>query len=167
MQEVYDKKVLHTLMGVMPRPIVSQPNSGSNVTVNGAQSSGSTTSQGAVHAAWKENDEDITSDFRPMAYDEEEEGRYHIGRERPPPHKRRRTGKVADTHTVFIADDEGEESLSSAARTEDEIDELEDDDELLDEDHRPSDRRRINQTGSRRLYWLAKGVGIPDADEDW
>ena len=165
MQEVYDKKVLHTLMGVMPRPIVSQPNLGSNVTVNGAQSSGSTTSQGAVHAAWKENDEDITSDLRPTAYDEEEEGRYHIGRERPPPHKRRRTGKAADTHTVFIADDEGEDS-SSAAHAEDEID---DDDELSDEDHRPGDRRRIQQTsmpGKRRSYWLAKAAGIPEAEED-
>ena len=153
----------------MGKPFTVQTNLGANVTVNGTQSSSSTSARGAVHAAWKENDEDNSSDFRPAAYDEEEDGRYHIGRERPPPHKRRRTGKATDTHTVFITDDEGEDSLSSAAHTEDEIDELGDDDELPDDDHRPGDRRRIQQTsmpGRRRSYWLAKGAGIPEAEED-
>ena len=138
------------------------------MTANGTQSSSSTTARGAVHAAWKGNDEDLSSDFRPATYDEEEDGRYHIGRERPPPHKRRRTGKAADTHTVFLADDEGEDS-SSAVHTEDEIDELEDDDDLPHEDHRPGDRRRIRQAsmpGRRRSYWLAKAAGILDVEED-
>ena len=155
-------------MGAVPRPFIVQTTSGANVTANGTQSSSSTTARGAVHAAWKGNDEDLSSDFRPATYDEEEDGRYHIGRERPPPHKRRRTGKAADTHTVFIADDEGEDS-SSAVHTEDEIDELEDDDDLPHEDHRPGDRRRIQQAsmpGSRRSYWLAKAAGMPEAEED-
>ncbi|KAF8334537.1 hypothetical protein F5887DRAFT_990478 [Amanita rubescens] len=131
-QEVYDKK----------------RGSSVSATVNG-KSSGSATAYHAVHAAWEGNDDDdIVSDIRPATYDEEEEGRYHIGR-----------GTTADLHTVFTTDDEGECSSSSAAHS---------DGEHRDTNRRAGDRRRAEQTEGvgKRRYWLAKGsVGIPDEED--
>ena len=161
-QEVHDKKVLHNIMGIAPRPVVVQASSSANATVNG-KSSDSATAHHAVHTAWEgDDDDDIVSDIRPAAYDEEEEGRYHIGRGRSPPHKRRKTGKTADIHTVFTTDDEGEFSSSSAPHS---------DGERRDTNRRTGDRRRAEQTEGvgKRRYWLAKGpVGIPDEeDKGW
>lgn len=146
-------------MGIAPQPVVVKASSSVSAIVNG-KSSGSATAYHAVHAAWEGNDDDdIVSDIRPATYDEEEEGRYHIGRGRSPPHKRRKTGKTADLHTVFTTDDEGECSSSSAAHS---------DGEHRDTNRRAGDRRRAEQTEGigKRRYWLAKGsVGIPDEED--
>jgi len=152
-------------MGIAPQPVVVQASSSVSATVNG-KSRGSATAYHAVHAAWEGNDDDdddIVSDIHPATYDEEEEGRYHIGRGRSPPHKRRKTGKTADLHTVFTTDDEGECSSSSSA--------AHSDGERRDTNCRAGDRRRTEQTEDvgKRRYWLAKGpVGIPDEeDKGW
>ena len=154
-------------MGMTPQPVVVQASSSANATVNG-KSSDSATAHHAVHTAWEGNDDDDddnVSDIHSTAYDEEEEGRYHIGRGRSPPHKRRKTGKTADTHTVFTTDDEGECSSSSAPHS---------DGESRDTNRRAGDRRRAEQTEDvdkrrHRCYWLAKGpIGIPDEeDKGW
>lgn len=153
------------MMGITPQPVVVQASSSAN-----GKSSDSATAHHAVHTAWEGNDDDDddddnVSDIHSTAYDEEEEGRYHIGRGRSPPHKRRKTGKTADTHTVFTTDDEGECSSSPAPHS---------DGESRDTNRRAGDRRRAEQTEDvdkrrHRCYWLAKGpVGIPDEeDKGW
>ncbi|KAF8630769.1 hypothetical protein AX15_002738 [Amanita polypyramis BW_CC] len=147
-QEVYDRKVLHNLVGIAPKPIVN-----GNLPT---RRSGPNVAQDAVHSAWKANEEDVDHSPRPAAVpDEEEEGRYHIGRH--PPHKRRKLGRRADTHTVFIADDDGDDSSYGAHS------EIED----HHGGHHGSRRGRPERTEKAerlRLYWLAKGAGMPDEE---
>ncbi|KAK2463866.1 hypothetical protein APHAL10511_004171 [Amanita phalloides] len=159
-REVYDKRILHNIMGVPPKPVVLQASSNGAVIVNGnsPQPSGSTSAKRVTHPVWEDDDEeDIIVDYRPAGFDEEEEGRYHITRrQQRSPHKRRKTGKEADSHTVFIPDDDGESSAPSEAG------------QLRD--RRASHHRRRTEhagdTDKRRLYWLSKADRAPGPDEE-
>jgi non-canonical poly(A) RNA polymerase PAPD5/7 len=112
-QEVYDKKVLHRLVGVSPRATVVQDDPQQN---GAARSNGS-----IVQSAWEptersqeRDDEGHTrkSGFSAKARsqeiidvdaDDDDEGRYGIPRKR-----RRRMNEVIDTKTVFTTDEESE-----------------------------------------------------------
>jgi len=160
-QEVYDKKVLHNLAGAAPKPTVVQ--GVSEVEADGDPPwSARSRAKRAIRAALEETDDWSASHFRATAttFDDDEEGRYHISR-RSPPHKRRKTGKRADRHTVFTTDDDAEDMFS-------EIEEGQYLDSEEEGQRRYHGRRRESRERSsrRRSYWLTKGNGIPDTDED-
>ncbi|KAF8625741.1 hypothetical protein AX17_006768 [Amanita inopinata Kibby_2008] len=175
-QEVYDSRVLHNLVGINPKPTIVQAAVVTNT--NGGRprppsSSQSGIAQKAVRAAWKEAEEGAISDYdashkrRSLAAyedeDEDDEGRYHIGRQRPPPHKRRRTGKAADLHTVFTTDDDAEGSLFSRGESETEEGEYL---ESTQKGHRGRQQEGGEAESRRRSYWLSKGIGIPGGEAE-
>lgn len=182
-QEVYDKRTLHHLVGVNPKEIsVPKPpardssNGKASMNHNGKPSSASNSRAAeSVQSAWEEADTKLDSDQGQAASarvnsikrgmeTEEEEGRYGIGRGRLPLKKRRKTGGREDAHTVFTTDDDEEEVdefIAGFAMSEgvDSIDEEGEYDEIL----KPGPDRN-NITGSRveerRSYWLSKGIGV-------
>ncbi|KAG6888367.1 hypothetical protein C0992_008669 [Termitomyces sp. T32_za158] len=156
-QEVYDKRVLHNLLNVQAQPVVVN---GSTPKGNGtAKPSSTSTGEAAnsVKSAWAEADnEDVNSHKRQhnATDEEEEEGRYRIGRQQPPT-KRRRTGSRKDAHITFTTD---EETLS-----EDEKEDLhyESDIEIIEgKATRPPSSRDSEKADKRRSYWLSKAIGI-------
>ncbi|KAF8077561.1 hypothetical protein FPV67DRAFT_1684010, partial [Lyophyllum atratum] len=158
-QELYDKRVLHNLLGVKPQPVIGNCNDlkilgASNGSAKPPSSSNSREAK-SVKTAWQEADVEHEDGHhkrhREVDLDEDEEGRYSIGRQQPPK-KRRRKGNLTDTHTVFTTDDDDDHSVIS-----------EDDEE---EAHYASDvgssrsRRDPEKTDKRRSYWLSKAIGI-------
>ena len=131
--------------------------------VNGIQNSqtresGPTTSYSdpkVVKPVWNGRDDLSDEDdyYRRHDMQEEERGRYDIGRQ--PPKKRRKTGRTEDAHTVYLIDDEDE---SRSERYENE------DGEYYSDEGSPDDRRTSRsgpspKTDNRRSYWLSKGIG--------
>ncbi|KAG6885875.1 hypothetical protein C0993_008394 [Termitomyces sp. T159_Od127] len=105
-QEVYDKRVLHNLLNLQAKPVVVN---GSVPERNGvAKLLSMSTGEAAysVKSAWAEadNEDAYSHKRRHDAVDEEEEGRYRIGRQQPP--KRQRTGGRKDAHITFTTDEE-------------------------------------------------------------
>lgn len=102
-QEVYDQRTMHRLLGVEPvvPTVASVPSSdkhgGAKRSREGAES---------VKSAWEEADMDLGPDHEKRP-DHEEESRYDI-ETRQPPKKRRRKGTKIDTH-IYISDDEDDE----------------------------------------------------------
>jgi non-canonical poly(A) RNA polymerase PAPD5/7 len=83
---------------------------------------------------------------------EDEEGRYGIGAREQPPTKRRRTGTIQDTHTVFTTDDDNDDELIAT----DEEDSLE---EYESGGAEESPNPKTVRQDKRRAYWLSKGIG--------
>lgn len=160
MQEIYDKKTLHTLLGRKPQPsVVNGAGSKNDPKGNGNLPSSSSGAK-SVQSAWKEADPGSDHDdghhsrrrSRHTNGEDEEEGRYDISRQQPPL-KRRKIGKVQDAHTVFTTDDEEDELIG--------------DDTAGEEEHYTSDgaleklaSRDPEKVDKRRSYWLSKGIGL-------
>lgn len=122
-QEVYDSRVLHHMLGVQPAvPVVIDPDepkdekksrSKSNKPMSDTRSH---EAKESVKSAWKETEAEQSFDHSITQHeDEEEESRYGIANVRDtqqgqPPSKRRRTGKSRDAHTVFTSDASEDES---------------------------------------------------------
>lgn len=161
MQEVYDRRILHNLLGLKPQPSI----------VNGSRKDAqvgptSSSAQGArkvVQSAWQVAEPDVDLEHnrhqaqrRPRdSGSDEEEGRYNIGRQ--PPKKRRKTGRVEGAHTVFTTDDEDDERHSTTARTVDSLEE--------EEGEYASDGSSDGVRDRRRSYWLSKGRGIENGHD--
>ena len=117
-KEVYDKRILHRILNVQPRPTViedspePEPIPKRTLTIHGAAHAST-----SVSAAWKvagqsddEHDaprastsKNAATEVIDVSSDSEEESRYEIAR---PPSKRQRMGTAADAHTVFTADED-------------------------------------------------------------
>jgi non-canonical poly(A) RNA polymerase PAPD5/7 len=112
-QDVYDKRLLHRLVGVLPRATVTEEVAHLNGTV---RSQGDETS--IVQSAWeptersRESDDEeqggkagsITKARSRKVIDVEEQSRYDIPRK-----KRRKTDEVIEVETVFTTDSGSEE----------------------------------------------------------
>ncbi|KAH9484478.1 Poly(A) RNA polymerase cid14 [Psilocybe cubensis] len=168
-QELYDRRVLHNILGVKPQPIVIQD---SDDEVDDERRKDSKTSH-VIESVWENGDRQSDSDNddahlrRNGHTGDDDGGRYAIGRQ--PPKKRRRTGREEDSHTVYLEDDdEDEEELSfGGGRRGDanKVDELEDGEYSSngsDEEDRPGrfQKRDDPKRDARRSYWLSKAIGI-------
>ncbi|KAG6839850.1 hypothetical protein C0991_011086, partial [Blastosporella zonata] len=158
-QELYDKRVLHNLLGVKPQPAVTVAN-GSASKNKGAKSLSSNTEAASVKSAWQEADREPESHHKRHheADEDDEEGRYTIGRQQPPS-KRQRTGSRRDTHVTFTTDED--------SQSEDEKEDLGygSDIEIIERptSARSSTSKDPEKADKRRSYWLSKGVGIENS----
>ncbi|KIM48612.1 hypothetical protein M413DRAFT_82359 [Hebeloma cylindrosporum] len=168
-QELYDRRTLHKIVGARPLPVVVKSSDEISFRKPAERESSSSKSKAsrAVESVW--DTEDASHDFdheeyysrrhrhRPAA--DEERGRYDIGQQ--PSKKRRKTGRESDAHTVVFVDDDDDEEERRA-------DEMEDGeymslDSESDDDRRPKlSRRSSAKSDHRRSYWLSKGIGPPD-----
>ncbi|KIL67059.1 hypothetical protein M378DRAFT_326166 [Amanita muscaria Koide BX008] len=161
-QDVYDNRALHRLVGGTPKPTVVQDVSETTVSKEPPRSAESSATKRAISFALEEDDGDQLNDWAGRHLDEEE-GRYHIGRRQVPPHKRRKTEKMADLQTdVFTTDDEAEDMLLSSSEVEDQgYPDVKEEGGRYN--HMPASSEKV---GKRRSFWLSKGKGIPDTDDD-
>ena len=159
MQELYDRRTLHNIVGVKPLPVIVK--SSDEIGSRKPESSRSKSKASrAVESIWDTEDTSHALDHeeyysrgrrhRPAA--DEERGRYDIGQ---PSKKRRKMGRESDAHTVVFVDDDDEERRT-------------DEDEergymSFEDERRPAlSRRSSEKSGRRRSYWLSKGTGPPD-----
>jgi non-canonical poly(A) RNA polymerase PAPD5/7 len=152
-QEIYDKRTIHRLVGVSPQNGLSKIDISSKF-VPEARPARNTRAAEVVESAWGEADMEPETDeeVQPKRKEEYDDGgRYAIG---APSRKRRKTGGRSDHHvaTVFVTDDDGE---TFGRRSEDSLDEEEREYDLqLDEGF--ASRPSLGQD-RRRSYWLSKG----------
>ncbi|RDB22215.1 Poly(A) RNA polymerase cid14 [Hypsizygus marmoreus] len=163
-QEVYDKRILHNILGVKPQPSIGTPDSKKKPT-NGSGSSkpSSLAIRGAssVKTAWHEAEAEPElfdeNDHKRRRDEDDDEGRYKINRQQPPK-KRRRTGRVHDNHTVFTTDeDEDEEGVDEEGDSE-----VEDAHYASDDGGSSRTPRDQEKADKRRSYWLSKAIGMDD-----
>lgn len=179
MQELYDQRILHSILGVQPLPTIVKHIDTDNKTIRSPSSK-----RQAVDDAWEEfrRNREYAYDESPsssrqhhrVASDIDEGGRYDIGRQ--PSKKRRKTGREIDDHPVIFVDDEDEEERHGYRDYDDDYDyystaedaNLKDDDRRheSDYDNRKSSYPENSRNDRRRSYWLSKGVGPGSLDED-
>ena len=184
MQELYDQRVLHTIVGVKPLPTVVkhvEVESDRKKTIQSPSSK-----RQAVDDAWEEMrrnreypyDESSSSSrqqhhhHRVAANDVDEGGRYDIGR--PPAKKRRKTGRAIDNHPVVFVDDDDEEEEERHGYYDDEeyYYSADDDDDRRREsnfDNHNSYPENPRNDRRRSYHWLSKGiqVGPGSVDEEY
>lgn len=169
-QEVYDDRILHRLLGVEPKKnlVIHQPEA--------SRHRGSRIKRSAqeVEEIYEKADMDMDSDIEEIRslqspnghrhQSDDEEGRYDIGARDQPPNKRRKMGQARDMHTVFITDDEEEEEgeliVNNITDEGESLEEYESDG--AGEEERDS---KTAQQDKRRSYWLSKGIGIGSVDD--
>jgi len=162
-QELYDTRVLHNLYGVKPSPaIVNTHTNGSNVNASGSETSRSQATK-SVGSTWHraevgvESDEDYQNYHRHRQGEgEDEEGRYEIDRQQLPK-KRRKVGRIEDSHTVFTTDDD--ELIVTRIDSEDSLDEEE-------AHYAGNDASESGMAERRRSYWLSKAINVGGTIED-
>lgn len=170
MQELYDRRTLHSLLGLKSQPsIVNGGGARSDISGSGKPSSSSARGAESVRSAWREAEpgvEDVeyhrSRRRRSGPHDgEEEDGRYSINKQQPPT-KRRKIGKSLGTHTVFTTDEE-EDGLISMV---DSLDEEEGEYASASDDGRrmSGGPRDPGKVGKHRSYWLSKAIGIGEDD---
>ena len=192
-QEVYDQRVLHKLLGVDPRPVVVTMTMDAKPAARDHKETGTSNRNGSIEvrtvakAVWSvssgsdtesqrgDDDENVVylGSKRKDQEDgeiEEDSGRYDIGRKgaaKAPPTKRQKTGPRKGVSVYFVDGD------SDGASDEDEnsvvLDEEAEYD--LEEPSGTSEKpaSQSNDRDKRRSYWLSKGIGSgkkEDTDSD-
>jgi hypothetical protein len=161
-QELYDKRTLHNLLGLKPSPITVNGDDGK---MNGNASRRPSPprpvkiAQSTRHETPVESDEDYLPTRRRQ---DQNEGRYDIGRR---PRKFRKIERPQDSHTVFTTDDDDEYYERSSVRIEsaDSFDEEEAHYAVDKVDLRNPARGRAEK---RRSYWLSKAINIGGSIDD-
>ncbi|KAH9852744.1 hypothetical protein C2E23DRAFT_756340 [Lenzites betulinus] len=167
-QEVYDRQVLHRMLGITPKVTTPAPTAPGEP--RGA-SSRRAAEEASVRSAWGEADMDPETDEEEGAPADVVESRYEIDSRRQPPKKRRRTGARADkdvtVHTVYTTDDDDPYDDAYASKRESRVD------DGISEEEREYDLAALDEKGrgagdaataSRRSYWLSKAMA-GDFDE--
>ncbi|OBZ65685.1 Poly(A) RNA polymerase cid14 [Grifola frondosa] len=163
-QEVYDRQVLHRMLGVVPQETMAPrtPQPERNGKTRAAE-------EESVKSAWEEADMDLESAEEDAKFEAEDESRYEIRRSQPPK-KRRRVGGKQDLHTVYTTDDD-DDGIGGGPSADDDGDgtseeEHEYDLSVLDDRNQNGSRSRRSEGGSRkRSYWLSKGIGGDISDD--
>ena len=165
LQELYDQRVLHSIVGVNPLPTVIK-----HVDSDKKTSESPSSTRQAVEDAWEEmrrnrehayHESSSSRQHHRAANDVDEGGRYDIGRQ--PPKKRRKTGRAKDNHPVVFVDDDDEERHGY----EDDYYYSAENREYDDRDESGFDNHRsYSRNDRRRSYWLSKGIGPGSLDED-
>ncbi|KAF7799612.1 hypothetical protein EIP86_010850 [Pleurotus ostreatoroseus] len=175
-QEVYDQRVLHRILGVEPTvPTVSSgpftdKRNGRKRSREGAES---------VKSAWEEADMELSTSDDDKRSANEEESRYDI-ETRLPPKKRMRKGTKIDTH-IYISDDDDDAGDGDVDDTALVVHTLQDSDDdravVADND---SEQEAAYDTGGSdgeaaapdgraerkqrtRSFWLSKGIAMTTA----
>ncbi|KAJ3540390.1 hypothetical protein NM688_g6231 [Phlebia brevispora] len=169
-QEVYDNRTLHRMLGVEPAvPIVLSGTSSDKH--NGIKRSKE--GEESIRSAWEEADADPQSPTARKELVEEEESRYDI-ETRLPPKKRRRHGTKANSH-VYISDDEDDDERGDDDKTPLVVHALVDSDEEdpaamsfseqedaydIDgsDDSASEPETRAEKARRTRSYWLSKAI---------
>ncbi|KAH7929632.1 hypothetical protein BV22DRAFT_1056505 [Leucogyrophana mollusca] len=169
LQEVYDQRSLHRLLGVVPKaavvPAIVPIDENKNENTHSQSTRGAT----IIENAWSEADMELesgeerhTNGVHRDEQEGEETGRYHIEERRPS--KRRKEGSWKDEHPmVFTTDDEDDEP-HEYSEDEAEYQAYDIRDKLLEDDESDSSERK-SRMSRRRSYWLSKGIG-PGLDGD-
>ncbi|KAI0748435.1 hypothetical protein C8Q80DRAFT_1104159 [Daedaleopsis nitida] len=159
-QEVYDRQVLHRMLGVCPKASLA-------VDVGANSNGASRTAEAAsVASAWGVADTSLETASE--GYEEDEvESRYEIESRKQPPRKRRRMGTRADQditlHTVYTTD-EDEDGHSGMHQPHGDVDDISEEEEYdLSALDAKSDEGRA---ASRRSYWLSKGMAGGEESEE-
>lgn len=158
-QELYDKRVLHNLLGLKPSPTVVKHYDGGTNSIGSRRPSSPGLSQEAMSAGRSarhkaevgvESDEEYLPTRHRQVAEDQDEGRYDIGRRRQAPRKYRKIEKAQDSHTAaFTTDDDEYERISVRHGSVDSLDE-----EVHYDDESPSRRR----SERRRSFWLSKAM---------
>jgi non-canonical poly(A) RNA polymerase PAPD5/7 len=158
-QQVYDDRTLHQLLGVEPRPAVTvvdarrKPESSQN---------GSSSKQPSARNIDEIEEVDMEMGSEDDEYqrreDSDDEGRYGITTRNQPPRKRRKITTSQEVYPVFTTDDDddgedAEDGLIISTVTK----------EGSDSEHASSGDAKARK---RRSYWLSKGIGTGDAHDD-
>ncbi|KAI0780511.1 hypothetical protein BD413DRAFT_607803 [Trametes elegans] len=155
-QEVYDRQVLHRMLGITPQAsLAPKVETRTNGTSRAKE-------EASVRSAWGEADMDPETEDEDGKPEEVVESRYEIDR-RQPPKKRRRTGRAdldATVPTVYTTDDDDpydEYSFAHQPRGNDGV----------SEEEREYDLSALDETGTsrsgpaaanRRSYWMSKAM---------
>lgn len=168
MQELYDQRVLHSILGVKPLPtVVKHVQTDEEICHKPNSPSSKRQASRIVEDAWEERRQslDYTYDESPSRFRQhhrvadEEGGRYGIVRH--PPKKRRKTGRTVDDHLVIFVDDDDEEDRHGYDNPEE--GEYQSDEGDVDKYTSYYEKRRNER---RRSYWLSKGIGPESVDDD-
>lgn len=162
-QEVYDRRTLHNLLDIKPKPTVI---SGAGGETNERGEEASSSGVNNAYSAWEESGHTKEADMvlesdeerhtRDLEEDAEEGDRYDIGRYQPLK-KRRKTGGREDAHTVFTTDDDEWEGSQ---------DSLDEEEEGAYANKVESPKRKSDlPNDKRRSYWLSKGIGLDDSGD--
>lgn len=159
MQELYDKRVLHRIMGVEPRDSMIEARERQP---SGYQLGTSHQTSRLMESAWTNgqlNDEtDYEDDHQRRHHSstvDQDGGRYDIGRHTK---KRRKTQRPDDHPVYFVADGDSRGDLSEG-----EVEEYGDADGDVHEDRGSRDANGISRH-TRRKFWLGKAIEIGLAD---
>ncbi|PIL24355.1 hypothetical protein GSI_14108 [Ganoderma sinense ZZ0214-1] len=162
-QEVYDRQILHRMLGLVPQP----PLSTQDATSGRASRTVEAESVEDAHA-WGEADMDTSDDSESEAQ-AMAESRYDIDNRKQPPKKRRRTGTRADediTQTVYTTDEE-EDGYLATHQPHDSADGItEEEEEYAVSAVDGTDQERGGGKAEKRSYWLSKGMAGGSADSD-
>lgn len=171
-QELYDDRTLHKIVGVKPKPIVKHAediiHSGASrpeLKIKGSSSAVKATRSHDDNPLEEDADGDEAHD-RAMRQlegdDEDEDGRYNIGQ---PPRKRQKTGGMGDYHTVFVTDDDEAES-GQCTSDEDEVRPPKEKPRSASKGRPPRKSLDSEEVARNRDYWLSKGIGFGDDPEE-
>ncbi|KAF8646922.1 hypothetical protein AX16_007014 [Volvariella volvacea WC 439] len=155
-QELYDMRTLHNLLGVKPvAEVVVAANDGPSPKETRPHTQAA---QDVVQTAWQEaeGEADARHDRRGEE-SSDEEGRYDIGRQ--PARKRQNVGDKP-APTVFTTDDEEESDDGLVLNV---IDGASEEEAGYASGDGLSSRR--NKEAERRDYWLSKGLGFVDGED--
>jgi non-canonical poly(A) RNA polymerase PAPD5/7 len=171
-REVYDKRVLHNILGVKPRAeVVVQEQSEPRHDYEPQKRPRSLRSPPPKerYSVWKDlegRDTGVYQELRDASNrndhdpeDPEESGKYDIGMQ--PPRKRRRRDNEKDKHTVFVADDDDASASESESTDEAEANAYAFNGEATLGKKSSSDREE-----RRRNYWLSKAIGLGEDVSD-
>nr|VWP00205.1 2-oxoisovalerate dehydrogenase subunit alpha (EC (Branched-chain alpha-keto acid dehydrogenase E1 component alpha chain) [Ganoderma boninense] len=160
-EEVYDRQILHRVLGLVPQP----PLSVQDTTSGRASRTAEAESVEDAHA-WEEADMDTSDHSEAEAV---AESRYDIESRKQPPRKRRRTGTRADediTHTVYTTDEE-EDGYVASHQPLDAADGItEEEEEYAVSAVDGADQERGGGKADKRSYWLSKGLPGGGTDSD-
>jgi len=154
LREVYDKRLLHDLLGIAPIPLVVVPAIPNTTTTQGKSPTtvaiirdGSLDREKLLETI----DESLPHQPRSPGQDSDESGKYDIKKRRTS--HRHRASHSPRQPEFFTTDDE------------DSVDEEEDSYEVgVDDSFSDDESRTRSRMSRRRSYWLSKGIGAHSDD---
>lgn len=178
MQEVYDRKTLHQLLGVKPKEITfaaaNEREAHRQLNTKKPSFASKSRASRSVQAAWEAADTEQLSDDagKEQGDAEDDAGRYAIGKH-PPSRKRKRGGNRPEVYAVFTSDEDDEEPGELREGVEDNSSagslEAEDAEYTLATSELPqkdSKQPSTGQVGRNRSYWLSKAVALGQGRDD-
>jgi non-canonical poly(A) RNA polymerase PAPD5/7 len=141
-QEVYDQRSLHKLLGTSPKPrivIADVPETAAQDKLSTTVGNTKRIRERSVDMVFETDDESLPQEPSSSRQDNNELGKYHIEKRRL---VQRHEASQSDQQPEFTADE----------------------DDSVDEEEASGDEVR-SKINIRRSFWLSKGVGVDGADD--